>query len=93
MAPHAAFATANIAREPRLFFAGRPACEGSVVVVSGANVLAEARLSADRSVAIEFPSPGRGPVELRFSSSKVDGQRRSVSFRLDATNLFGEGDL
>lgn len=93
LAAHATFETANVRRESRLFFSGHPVCDGSVAVIGGGKTVAEARFKAGESVSVEFPSPGHGAVELRFSSSMIDRQGREVSFRLDATNLLEDADL
>jgi glycosyltransferase involved in cell wall biosynthesis len=93
LGPRAVFATSKIASESELFLAGYSACDGSVAVISGGKTLAEKRLRAGESVDIEFPSPQHGTVELRFSNSIIDQQKRVVSFRLNATNLLSEGDL
>jgi glycosyltransferase involved in cell wall biosynthesis len=93
LAPRAIFATASVGREPRLFFSGWPACDGSVAVVARGKTLAQSHLRKGDNVAIEFSPEGHTVIELRFSSSILDQQGRRVSFRVDATNLLRETDF
>lgn len=91
--PSASFDTSSIARNATLFFSGSAPRDGSVSVVANDDILATVALTAGRPVTIDFPSPGRGPLHLRFSSSTIDARRRQVSFLLDGTNLMEEADF
>jgi len=56
LAPRAVFATASIGKEATLFFAGSPACDGSVTVIAGGETLAQSHFRKGHKVAIEFPA-------------------------------------
>jgi hypothetical protein len=93
IAPCASFDTPGIARHSTLFLSGHAPCDGSLSVLVDNRILTTTSLRAEHPLNIEFPSPRSGRVQLRFSTSIVDSQRRRVSFYLHSTNLIEEADL
>jgi hypothetical protein len=74
---------------------GRPVVGMTVHVSSGGGPLGRFELVGGReeAVVVRLPPGPRETVSYRFSDGVVDGAGRTVSFRLDETNLFGEQDL